>query len=428
MGVQVDAAVFRAVPEELFEHPDRTASLDSLQDPIRSVAELQRLGPLVKAEGFDGGRMFRIGGIEFPNLAAPPELVERSCFAALTWEAGRTVYTDPSRFSSKANAASSGTHWGRNLSEMDPPEHTKYRAIVQRGFMPKQIATWGDTIVKPILERHFFALLGKGRADLVRELNVYFPYEVAGTLAGFDPADIAFVASNLHKMHQGFVNPGAALEASAALKSYAFKLIDERRREPRDDMVSALVQAEIDGEPIDDGTFVGMVIHLLQGGIDTVYRLSSTVISLMLDHPDQMAKVKADRALIPNLIEESLRFEGVASAMARQVVDDTEVMGVHMPKDSIVFLMHPSINRDPARWDNPHVFDVERPKIGHMAFGNGPHACIGMHLARFEIGHYIGLILDHMTNLRWDPDVVERPRINGWTIRGINSLPVVWDV
>jgi cytochrome P450 len=411
----------------LFSHPDDTTYVDSLEDPVRSVAELQRFGPIVRGESLKSGHLMRFGEVILPNILVSPQRVESGVFAALTWEAGRAVYMDSSRFSSSALSETSGKNWGHNLSEMDPPIHTKYREIVQRGFLPKRVASWDVDIIRPILEQKFESIKSKGRADLVRELTAFFPYTIVGTVVGFDPEDIVRVGRTFHTLLQSLTNPAAAQQASVDLKGYAKKLIDARRREPKNDLVSVMTSAEINGESIPDETFIGLVIHLMAGGIDTVYRISSNVVHLLLNHPDQFERLKANHALISSTIEETLRYQGVASMLPRQVTEDTELMGVTMPKGSIVYVMNAAINRDATRWPNPHVFDIGRKPLPHMAFGNGPHSCIGMHLARFELGIYLEHLLKDLPNLRWDPNVRSIPKITGWTIRGTNSLPVIWD-
>lgn len=412
----------------LFTHPDDTSFIDSLDDPIRTLCALQDIGAVVPGEALDGGTRVKFGDFPFQNLMAPPSAVQVGCFAVTTWAPAQAAYAASKTFSSTVNSQGSGKNWGRNISEMDPPEHTKYRMAMQKGFVPRLVSQWEETIILPTMSKWFARVQPRGRADLVRDLNVFFPYEIVGAIAGFDPEDLSFVADALHKMQQVLLDPAAAAQASVDLKRYANELVDARRREPRDDVVSALVQSEVDGRPIEQDALVGMTIHLLQGGIDTVFRMSSTLVHLLLDHPDQFEKVKADPSLIPALVEEGLRYEGVASMMARLVMHDTTLEGVDMPAGSVVFMMHPVINRDPARWSDPHRFDVERPRRAHMSFGHGAHSCIGMHLARFELAKYVELLISQFPNLRWDPDAPERPRVTGWLIRGPNSAPVVWDV
>jgi cytochrome P450 len=412
--------------DSLFRHADNTAFVDKLDDPIQTVANLSRDGAVIEGKSVEDGQFIEFDGIRLANILVAPSHLEKGVFAALTWDAGRRVFTDPATFSSKCFAEGSGTLWGPNIAGMDPPEHTKFRMIVQLGFVPKFVASWEPTIITPALDRRFASIRSNGRADLVRELTVFFPYEIAGAVVGFDPGDIGFVAQSFLKTYKLLSEPEVAAQASEDLKSYARKLIEARRREPQNDMVSAMAQAEVAGEPIPDDTFVGMVIHLLQGAIDTVFRMSSTIVHLLLSNPDQFDSVKADRALIPNVVEEALRHQGVACMIPRLVMKDVELEGTHMPAGSVVWVMISPINRDASRWNDADRFDISRPAMPHFTFGNGPHSCIGMHLARKELSLFVERLIDELPNLRWDP-AVPTPKITGWMFRGPTTLPVVWD-
>lgn len=412
--------------DSLFSHVDNTEFLDSLDDPVGTVAALQNIGPIVTGESLDGGTMMRFGDVIIPNILTPPAYVETGVYAAVTWDAARSIYSAPARFSSTANAAGSAL-WGPNLSMMDPPDHTKFRNLVQLGFTPRMVKSWDEAILQPTLRKYFDAVKGKGSADLVRELTVFFPYDIVGQVVGFEHRDIGFVANAFHRIANVNNGPEAAMAAGADLRAYTSRLIEARRAQPTGDFVSILAQAEVDGNPIPDETFVGMVIHLMAGGIDTVYRTSSNIIQLLLDNPEQFELLKQDHSLVPAVVEEALRMEGVASMMPRLVMEDTEEFGVPMKKGGVVYVMQAAANRDPSRWENPNKFDIKRPgSAPHMSFGNGPHACIGMHLARTELRHFVQHVLDDLPNLRWNPDV-KRPGVTGWAIRGTNGLPVLWD-
>ncbi|MDB5967846.1 MAG: hypothetical protein JWQ90_296 [Hydrocarboniphaga sp.] len=408
--------------EALQCHPDDTAELDRLDDTVRELSSLQQIGPVVKGVGTAFGRFV------LPSIMVSPAHDSKSSFAATTWEAGRVVYMNPEVFSSSVFGETTGQFWGPGIFMMDPPEHTKFRSHMQLGFVPKLVASWDEKIIRPCLARRFANLKQKGRADLVRELTPYFPYDIVGAVVGFDPSDIVYVAQCFKKIQQFNLDPMGAFEAGQGMKAYSLRLIEERRRAPKDDLVSAMTQAEVNGEPIPIENFVAMITHLMQGGIDTVYKMSSNIVQLLLAHPVEFEKLKADRGLIPAAIEEALRYEGVASMMPRIATRDSELLGVPIPKGSIVYVLHAVINRDPSRWLDPHVFNITRQRpMAHMAFGNGAHTCIGMHLARLEIARFLERMLDDLPNLRWDPSV-PTPKITGWTIRGVLSLPVRWDV
>jgi cytochrome P450 len=417
--------------EDLFRHPDQTLEIDSRLDPVREISdELFAMGPVVRGRGYltGEGAKVQFGNVVLPNILIPADACEGDCFVAVTWDAVRTVYLNPKTFSNRIFEKSVGPFWGPALTTLDPPEHTKYRAIMERGFTPKYIKSYEDSIIRPVLAERFRLIRDRGRADLVRDLNCFYPYEVVGGIVGFDPADVGFVASCFNRIWLANINPGAAFEAGNALKDYSRKLIESRRKTPKEDLVSAMLNSEVDGEPLRDLNFVAMVNHLMAGGIDTTYKQSGDLVHALLSHPDQFDAVKQNRELVPNAVEESLRFEGVGGIIARQAVEDTELCGVPIPRGSIVFILHGVSNRDASRWTDPHTFDVTRPRQAHMQFSNGAHSCIGQHLARFMLGRYLEHLIDDLPDLRWDPALTTPPKITGWTQRTPLTLPVVWNI
>lgn len=413
--------VNRESKDPLFHHPDDCTALEQFDDAVQAVCSLQKLGPIVEGIGT------QFGDITLPNIMIHPRHNERRSFAAVTWDAGRAVYLQSQILSSSIFEETTGQLWGPGIFQMDPPEHTKLRLHIQKGFTPNLVAAWEDDIIRPMMEKRFAEIRKKGQANLTRDLTAFYPYEILSLIVGFDPADIRFVADCFRRIQAFNTDPASAFAASEEIKDYSLRLIEKRRFQPKNDLVSALTLAEVDGERLEDETFVAIVTHLLQGGIDTVYKLSSNIIYLLLAHPDQFEKLKKNRSLIPQLIEEALRYEGVATMMPRVALQDTDVVGTPIPEGTVVWVIHAAINRDPARWQDPHKFDIERKPQAHMAFGNGPHACIGMHLARCEIAHFLDHVLDDLPKLRWDPKAEIEPRISGWTMRSALELPVVWD-
>ena len=413
--------------EALFAHPDDTSSIDCLADPIREISDaLYSVGPVIKGQGSERGAYVHFAGYRFPNILAPGRLCEGDVYAAVSWEANYKLYMDPGT-SSSLFKESVEAFWGPALSPKDPPEHTKYRAVMQRGFTPKQIESYKDTVVRPVLIRRFQELRGKGHADLVREINVYYPYEILGQIIGFNPEDIEFVARCFGNIFKANTDLELAMRAGRELREYAGKLVRSRRESPRSDFVSAMLEAEVEGERLPDDQLVGLIVHFLSGGIDTTYKQTGLVVYSLLAHPEQLELLKSNRELIPGAIEETLRHEGIGAMVCRQAGEDIELCGTQIPKGAVVFTLHSIANRDPSRWENPHDYDITRPTQRHIAFSNGPHVCIGQHIARFMLGEYIQHFLDDLPNVRWDPECTEAPRVTGWHQRACKTLPVVWD-
>lgn len=413
--------------EVLFLHSDDTREIDARHDPIREISDaLHATGPVVKGRGTGTplGSKVQFGDVVVPNLFVSSEECAGEVYAAVSWQAVRTAYS--SRDFSISGYAGTLGQWGPGLNTMDSPEHSKYRMVAQPGFTSEAIAEHETKLIRPIIARRFAELKPKGRADLARELTIYNAYEVTGAIVGFDVEDIAFVASCFARMYPANVDPNGIIEGGAAIRSYAQKLIEAQRVQPRGDLVSKMIDAKVDGQPIDDVHLNALVVHLLAGGLDTIYKQSGNIIALLLDHPDQFALVKRDRSLIPAVVEEALRYQGVASMLARKAVPDTELLGMPIPAGAIMFLIQAASDRDPTRWADPHMFDIMRPLKQHIQFASGPHHCIAAGVARVVLAVLIEHLLDDLPNLRWDPQQ-ERGQITGWTQRGALRLPVVWD-
>jgi cytochrome P450 len=426
------AGDFQYDPDVMFGHPDDTTEIDAYDDPVREIAvRLHAAGPVIRGEGLltsKGGAAVRFAGVTFPNILTPPSYCEQGCFCAVGWDAVRAVYMNPKVFSSTVFEESLGAFWGPALSPMDPPEHTKYRSIMQLGFTPKRIAAYEETIINPIITRRFDAIKHLGKADLVRELNAFYPFEIVGAIVGFDSSKVAFVGACFNRIWHANVDPQGAYAAALALKTYSKNLIESRRGQPpKDDLVSAMMEAEVDGAPLSEERFVAMINHFMAGGIDTTYGQSGNLVHTLLSHSEQFEALKQDRGLIPGAIEESLRYEGIGGIVCRRAIADTDLCGTFIPKGSVVFIMHGVADRDRSRWENPDVFDVRRTRQPHIQFGSGPHSCIGQHLARFMLARYVEHLIDDLPNLRWDPTSTAPPKITGWTQRHPVTLPVVWD-
>jgi cytochrome P450 len=195
-------------------------------------------------------------------------------------------------------------------------------------------------------------------------------------------------------------------------------------------LISDLVTAELDGEKLDDDEIYSFLRMLLPAGIETTYRSSGNLLFLLLTYPEQLEAVRADRLLIPQAIEEGLRYESPVLLTTRVTTTDTVLGSVEIPVGSSVTPMLASANRDPDAFDKPEAFDIFREATRHLSFGLGPHLCLGLHLARLETRVALNALLDRLPNLRLDQDWAQRldVHIGGDTLfRSPNHLPVVWD-
>jgi cytochrome P450 len=195
---------------------------------------------------------------------------------------------------------------------------------------------------------------------------------------------------------------------------------------PAGDLISDLVHAEIEGEKLTDEKIYGFLRLLLPAGAETTFRVMGNALTALLTHPDVMQRVLADRSLMPQVIEETLRWETSVTQVSRCATADTEVGGCPVPKGAAISVITGSANRDTERFENADEFSIDRPVLNHMAFGTGQHQCLGMHLARLELRVGLDCILSRLPNLRLDPDG-PAPEIQGLAFRGPVSLPVLFD-
>jgi cytochrome P450 len=217
-----------------------------------------------------------------------------------------------------------------------------------------------------------------------------------------------------------------AKTAAQEIHEYFCGIIAERRAEPSDDIVSVLAQAELEGTRLTDDEITAFLRLLLPAGAETTYRSSSNLLYGLLSNPDQLDALRADRSLMPQAIEEGLRWEAPLIGIMRTAARHTEVEGVFVPAGSTIGVNIRSANHDEKYWADPESFDIFRPPRQHLAFAWGPHMCLGMHLARMETRVALSRLFDRLPGLRFDPDVEPAP-ITGAVFRAPASLNVTWD-
>jgi len=224
-------------------------------------------------------------------------------------------------------------------------------------------------------------------------------------------------------------DPERGLRASRDLREYLSVIVEQKRSRPGDDVISLLVQEELEGERLDDEEIYSFLRLLLPAGAETTYRATGNFLYGLLSHPDQLAALRDDRSLLPQAVEEAIRWESPLLLTSRVATVDTVIGDVEVPSGTTVTPNIGSANHDETRWDNGDDFDLFRPVVPHISFGVGPHMCLGMHLARMEMGGAVTALLDRCPNLRFDPAVFERddPHIHGERFRSPTSVPVIWD-
>jgi cytochrome P450 len=346
-------------------------------------------------------------------------------FRVLGYDEVVTVLRDGETFSSAGYSVSMGEVMGHSILEMDEPEHHRYRQLVQQAFTRKAMERWESDLVGPIVDGFIDDFVDRGRADLVRELTFPFPVHVIAGLLGLPHDDLP----QFHRWAVELISIGAdwdrSVQASKNLGDYFASILEQRRREPADDVISVLAGAELDGQRLTDDDIFAFLRLLLPAGAETTYRSSSNLFFGLMTRPDQLEAVRADRALVPQAIEEGLRWEPPLTGIMRTAVRDVELGGVPVPAGSMLSVTLGAANHDPARWEEPDRFDVFRAPQQHMAFAFGPHMCLGIHLARMETTVVLNKVLDRLPNLRLDPDA-DDVHITGMAFRSPESLPVLF--
>ena len=342
---------------------------------------------------------------------------------ALSYDLVQEVLRDGNTFSSALYALFMGPLMGHSILEMGEPEHHRYRGLIQKAFTRKAMERWETELVKPICHGLIDNFAERGNTDLAREYTFWFPINVIAGLLGLPAEDLSRFHRLAVELISGPFMPERGQQASSELRTYFATILDARRAEPADDLISDLAQDEMDGEKPTDEEIFSFLRLLLPAGAETTYRSSGNLLYGLLSNPDQLEAVRADRTLIPRAIEEGIRWEPPLTAIIRTSTRDVELAGTPLPVGSVVVAHLGAANRDPARWEEPDRFDIFRDPKTHASFALGPHTCLGMHLARMETGVALEALLDRLPDLRLDPGDQD-PHITGLGFRSPTSLPV----
>lgn len=334
---------------------------------------------------------------------------------------------DPATFSNHAYTYNLGISFGRSISTMDAPDHPRFRRIFQKAFLPQTVAKWGEDLVDPVVKDLMDSFIHTGKADLIQQFTLHYPFHVIYRQLDLPPQDVAIFHKLAIAQTVVAVDVAHGVEASEKLGRYFKKLVDQRRANPGDDLISALALAEVDGEHLPEDVLVSFLRQLVNAAGDTTYRSTSVLLTALLNNPDQLEAIRNDRSLIAPAIEEAVRWDGPVLMQSRYTTKDVTLGGVDIPKGSFVELVAGSANRDERKFEDPDSFNIFRkPEHRHFGFSFGPHVCIGQHLARVEMTRALTAILDRLPNLRLDPDM-QAPMIRGSMMRAPHSLHVKFD-
>jgi cytochrome P450 len=377
---------------------------DIRQNPFSSYAELRREAPVYKLEPMGFWLVTRYEDVQF-------------------------VLKSPQMFSSEGMAGPQGLQdQVRSIITMDPPDHQRLRSLVGRAFTPRMIAE-----LEPRIREITRTLLAKtahsNEFDVIGGLALPLPVRVIAEMLGVEPRRLHDFKRWSDIMVGQLLRPGASPEEVAyeqaersAFEQYFRWAIEERRRKPGDDLISALIQAEEQHQHLTAEEVFGFALLLLVAGNETTTNLIGNMVLTLLRHPAALAELSCNPELIPAAVEETLRYESPVQMLFRIAREDIEMHGQRIPKGAMVWPVMGSANRDEARYPDPDRFDIGRDTSGHLAFGHGIHFCIGAPLARLETRVAMEELLPMLANAHLAEQPLEY--IDAFFLRGLKRLPL----
>jgi len=316
----------------------------------------------------------------------------------------------------------------RNLISADPPVHGPLRSLVNRGFTPRMIHAL-EPRIREIVGTCLAKLEPGGEFDVVQDLAIPLPVTLISELIGIEPERSAdfkrwsddMIEGTTGDAHDPFENPRLA-EAVIELHTYLKRIVRERRRAPREDLISRVLARAPGGSALSELEVLNFVQLLILAGNETTTNLIGNAVHALLEHPHELARVAEDPSLVPGMIEEALRFDSPIQQIFRTVAEDTELSGTRLAKGDVLALMLGSANRDERRFPDPDRFDVTRNPSGHLGFGFGTHFCLGASLARLEARAALEELVPELPRMKRMGG--RRALIDSFVVRGSANLPL----
>ncbi len=404
-------------------------------DPYPAYAELRRHAPVHRIEKSGAWAVSRYADVSF--VLRHPELFSSSAMRNMM----TTGLTGASGATGMGLAGADALRLGellrtlpmdvmevvraRSLIAADPPVHGPLRNLVNRGFTPRRIAAL-EPRIREIAQASLQGVQEKGELDLVGDFSIPLPVTVIAELLGVEPerkedfkrwSDVTVAGTT---GAAAGLRPETLFQAFAELGDYVTGVIEARRADPRDDLISTLVRAESGEAALTAVEIVMFVLLLLVAGNETTTNLLGNAMLALLAHPAELAKVQREPSLIPSLIEEALRFDGPVQFVMRHATQEVELGGVRIPAGARVIALLGSANRDETQFAEADRFDVTRNPQGHLGFGLGIHFCLGASLARLEARVALEELLSRFTGFELLEPRVEY--IDSFLVRGPKEL------
>jgi cytochrome P450 len=404
------------------------------EDPYPVYAALRERAPVYWAEQAQAWCVSRYADVL--HLLKSPELFSSSAMRTMLLGAkpGLNPMQDPQAMQ-RAMAITQALPFGleeliasRNLISEDAARHAPLRSVVNRGFTPRRIAAW-EPRMREIVRECLVGLRDGGDFDVVAELAIPLPVRIIAEMLGVEPERAADFKEWSDRIVAGLSGSARSVDPAASglsaamgeLACYIARIAAERAQAPGEDLVSVLVAAQEGGAGLSAAEVVFFVLLLLVAGNETTTNLIGNAVDALLRHPEQLARVRADRSLVPSLVEEALRWDSPAQIVFRQTTDDVEIAGQPIPANRHVIAMLGSANRDERQWGpTAAAFDVARNPQGHLAFGFGNHFCLGASLARLEARIALEALIDELPRLeRREPRIAY---VDSYLVRGPRRL------
>jgi cytochrome P450 len=338
-----------------------------------------------------------------------------------SWQA----FTSTHGVSLDPSASGEAARIAMSFLALDPPRHTRMRNLVSRGFTPRRVAEM-ERRIRELSVEHLDRLVGSGGFDVIEDFAGKLPMDVISEMLGVpaaDRADLRTWADLLVHREEGMQDvPREGVVAFGKIRGYFKALVDERRSAPGDDLLSALLAAEIDGERLDDDELLSFCNLMIVAGNETTTKLLANALYWLWLNPEQRALVRDDPGRIPQWVEETLRYDNSSQIIARVTTEDVELRDSKIPKGERVLLLIGSANRDEDVFEHADRYDILRDTTQMLSFGKGTHFCMGAALARLEARVAFEEWWPRFSNYEIRPEGAER--VHSVNVRGFARLPV----